>query len=487
MSNDTTVDLLCGLCGRKKHLVCQLYAPTDVSRTLYVFCCPTEQCSSQGDAWSVIRDQSPFPQSGKDVVVDTIDDDVELIMNTMGDPNLDLNPSLSHITASSISPPQPPSSHTVTPKNKLEWDNLLDDDEDDDFAALLASRDAKLATQSSSQSKAQNKKSSVSSSSKCGNNQDGKNANKCKKSAQPTIPSSSGASSAVSTYPSWPSYVIHDIEEDITALQGSGGVDGSSDQDHIEHLVQQYVTSLQQDEHKTNSDSTGKGGDNNKDIDEYGIDVVAKMCKQSLDRSVGSAGISSAKGVRDGYDSSDSEAEEIQRASERLYSMNSQGAGDGTKPAGGTTLSRAERRQKKVYESYFMRRVSLYPHQVVRYAYGGQPLWCTFFSIGASAGPSENSTSSSSCSEASSYSPKAAVPPCGGCGSARVFECQLMPNAIRYINVATGGTAIPNATSSSSTTDGVMGLDFGVVALYSCPISCEGSIHEYAVVLPSLV
>ena len=56
-------------------------------------------------------------------------------------------------------------------------------------------------------------------------------------------------------------------------------------------------------------------------------------------------------------------------------------------------------------EQYFQRRIATEPQQVMRYAYGGQPLWCTHPPPAGAAAPGD----------------------CKGCGSRRLFELQLMP------------------------------------------------------------
>ncbi|KAJ1445186.1 programmed cell death protein 2 [Pelagophyceae sp. CCMP2097] len=78
------------------------------------------------------------------------------------------------------------------------------------------------------------------------------------------------------------------------------------------------------------------------------------------------------------------------------------------------------------------------PHQVVRYAYGAAPLW-----------------------------PAAAAPAAAGkcaCGTRRVFEVQLVPQAIYYL--------------------GASAMDWGTVAVWSCEDSCDVAGEELVVVAP---
>ena len=68
---------------------------------------------------------------------------------------------------------------------------------------------------------------------------------------------------------------------------------------------------------------------------------------------------------------------------------------------------------KSQVEQSFQRRVALHPKQVMRYAYGGQPLWCTH-------PPPQEAVN---------------IPCCESCGSQRVFEAQLMPALLQYFPV----------------------------------------------------
>ena len=114
--------------------------------------------------------------------------------------------------------------------------------------------------------------------------------------------------------------------------------------------------------------------------------------------------------------------------------------------------------------------------QVMRYAYGGSPLWCSL--------PAPSTDSSS-------------VPRCPCCHAPRVFELQIMPALVSYVDTATqevdtassateggrggeegSGRARPTVELSSSA------FDFGVVTVWCCPNSCAGSAHEVAVVQP---
>ena len=148
-------------------------------------------------------------------------------------------------------------------------------------------------------------------------------------------------------------------------------------------------------------------------------------------------------------------------------------------------------------ELNFQAKCSLQPRQVLRYAYGSQPLWCT------SPPPITDDYT---------------VPVCAQCGSSRVYEMQLMGPAVLALSLpgprtnsstynsntkpsSTATTATPptatTTTSTASTTAESLnsnssnssntannnrkvfdesllgeGLQFGVAVVYSCPLSC---------------
>lgn len=130
---------------------------------------------------------------------------------------------------------------------------------------------------------------------------------------------------------------------------------------------------------------------------------------------------------------------------------------------------------KSQVELFFQRRVALHPKQVMRYAYGGQPLWCTH-----PPPPEANN-----------------IPLCESCGSQRVFEAQLMPALLQYYD-ARGGDNMKvgscREVDQASTADELasrfdqlrteIGFEFGVVALWSCPLSCDATHFEVVVVQP---
>ncbi|XP_071423495.1 programmed cell death protein 2-like isoform X2 [Pithys albifrons albifrons] len=87
----------------------------------------------------------------------------------------------------------------------------------------------------------------------------------------------------------------------------------------------------------------------------------------------------------------------------------------------------------------FMKRISVCPEQILRYSWGGQPLFIT--------------------------SPPAAmaqgVPACSSCGSSRVFEFQLMPALVSLLHSDSG-----------------LSVEFGTAVVYTCERSCWPTDHQ---------
>ena len=142
-------------------------------------------------------------------------------------------------------------------------------------------------------------------------------------------------------------------------------------------------------------------------------------------------------------------------------------SGGGQEVSSAATIDRTIGKRRGQVEGTFRRRVGRCPGQVLRYAYGGSPLWCTF--------PYPDFSASSDASLI-----------CQQCGSERVFEMQLMPGLLDYL------PAIVTSPSSSTTGPSVdikqyveNGLDFGVVTVWSCPLSCGQAGMEAVIVQPS--
>jgi len=148
----------------------------------------------------------------------------------------------------------------------------------------------------------------------------------------------------------------------------------------------------------------------------------------------------------------------------------------------------------------FYNRIKRSPGQVVRYAYGGEPMW----SKPPPSNPSKKKKEAPKrqkgnnnkkqpqshpkppSSSSSSSFPK--VPNCK-CGSKREFEFQLMPSILHVLHVDQYATAKTSTTTSNSGLDSSMnsgGMNWGVLAVYSCSISCTKYRDEYVVVQESV-
>jgi hypothetical protein len=123
------------------------------------------------------------------------------------------------------------------------------------------------------------------------------------------------------------------------------------------------------------------------------------------------------------------------------------------------------------------------PSQSVRWQFGGQPLWCSTrpenlpprwpiakkqtdpnskLQIVSQDDDSDDEDDGSKMVEVSNYIPK-----CEHCGSARVFELELLPTMIYQLSV-----------SQYTVDDANEGMDFGCVTIYTCLNQCSGLSDE---------
>lgn len=127
------------------------------------------------------------------------------------------------------------------------------------------------------------------------------------------------------------------------------------------------------------------------------------------------------------------------------------------------------KKQRAKAEATFHSRIERCPGQILRYAYGGSPLWCT------------------------SPAPSTSCPPCEGCGAERVFEMQLMPGLISLLPRAHSSATVCTDSLLEVTEGGEISsadllsndIDFGVVTVWSCPNSCNSSKTEIVIVQAS--
>ena len=112
----------------------------------------------------------------------------------------------------------------------------------------------------------------------------------------------------------------------------------------------------------------------------------------------------------------------------------------------------------------FQRAMQRCPRQVVRYAYGGEPLW-------------------------SVADPPSCCPPACMCGAPRCFELQLMPGVLFMLRVDSFAPHGVDPDGGGDRKDtkvlGLGGMDWGVLTVWSCSESCDASCEEIAIVQPS--
>mmetsp|Transcript_20386 Transcript_20386/g.42755 ORF Transcript_20386/g.42755 Transcript_20386/m.42755 type:complete len:501 (-) Transcript_20386:114-1616(-) len=130
----------------------------------------------------------------------------------------------------------------------------------------------------------------------------------------------------------------------------------------------------------------------------------------------------------------------------------------------------------------FSSRVKRAPRQVARYAYGGVPLWSRPLPSNKHFNHSRGGKLQKTKNTPNSLFPQ--ILPCN-CGAQRLFEFQLLPSMLHVLDVDS------NANLNDKNLD-VMdlvsrgGMNWGAVAVYSCPESCDLSREEFVVVQASL-
>ncbi|XP_062474221.1 programmed cell death protein 2-like [Pezoporus occidentalis] len=118
---------------------------------------------------------------------------------------------------------------------------------------------------------------------------------------------------------------------------------------------------------------------------------------------------------------------------EQLMSESFAGEGGNEKYEKSEVKSRDHRFHK------FMKRISLCPEQILRYSWGGQPLFITC--------PPGNFTR--------------CIPACSNCGSNRIFEFQLMPALVSMLQSDSG-----------------LSVEFGTALVYTCERNCWPTDHH---------
>ena len=318
-------DIRCKSCGLNKHvlLVMQVYAPVEqYHRSLYVFCCNTRSCSMKSAGWIVIRNQRRIDDGAIGTIPCKPNNVAELVTHSI--------PIISKI-------------------NKSFWDD--DGCDDMELNRLLMERDLKLLDGKKNSNEVLEEvidqfKIDVLNSTTCTDA-----LNKCTTSIDARdVFHSNDITSLYITDSLLPYYDIIEMDEEWEKrdeLLARGGDDDSSallncsDQQHMKQLLESYF----------------EGEEN--------IEVV---------NIVSSAFNGSHKGTSNGSLSNVSSIE----GEENVVIDDDYGddSNDDVENAIQSSLSRSTMACRT--EAYFQRRVSYYPHQVLRYAYGGEPLWITY-------------------------------------------------------------------------------------------------------------
>lgn len=459
----TNDELVCKICGGGLFLICQLHAPfEELDRSLYVFACSKEACSLQAKGWVVFRNQSSL------IVTDPV-----------------------------VSPPPPPLA--VEPKPVASGFNFSFEDDDDDLSELVAmidSRDAKNTSNS------------------CNNNAfDGSEAT-----APPiavTEPVSVNCRYSNNYYPAWS---ISDEYEDDGSMPTSIlnkrppiPQPASNPGNRLGHANNNFngrnVSAAnggegteEEDDDDDSSDDDSETGDDDKILamlDSYArLEEENVALVQQLKSSMSQKASKANKGKKCVSDKKVVDSNKI-----AVYpgkSIRPLLLSKGTRTAPGSNgahlpvdsartaavagnLPKEWTQYRNKLENYFQRRISFHPNQCIRYDYGGMPLWCSIAYPGMFESPFVAPTSSSQ-KKTKATLPTVCmindglVPPCEYCGSKRVYEFQLMPSILSLYSKV-------QIQPPPSTEEGV-GLDFGVVAIYVCPDSCNvGSVCRECVVV----
>lgn len=128
----------------------------------------------------------------------------------------------------------------------------------------------------------------------------------------------------------------------------------------------------------------------------------------------------------------------------------------------------------------FSKRIRRAPEQVCRYAYGGEPLWSIPLPPKIE-GSSKNQRPKKNAKGITAPFPS--IPNCA-CGSERVFEFQLLPSLLHVLDVDSARSHSDNENDTTDLTS-MGGMNWGSIAVYSCPNSCDESREEFLIVQES--
>jgi len=128
----------------------------------------------------------------------------------------------------------------------------------------------------------------------------------------------------------------------------------------------------------------------------------------------------------------------------------------------------------------FTDRIKRAPFQVVRYAYDGVAMWSIPLPL------TKKGKKGGRCRDTKFPT----IPTCT-CGAQRKFECQLMPSLLNVLDVDKYSYIDTHNNSSKLTIEQVLsknegGMNWGVLAVYSCSDSCNQSIEEFVIIQDSV-
>lgn len=370
-------EISCRVCSRSENmaLVAKIYAPTDIDRSLYVFCCNTRACSLQSQGWLIVRNQCA---------------------------NDGLTTESSHLSTMESKPTVP------------NWSALLTaaEDEEDDLDFLLNARNASVASTAmkSPPPPPEGNKGNKhpKGKSKSSNKNNGGMKSTLPQPAEPIAETSSSISDdELLTKVVFPPVDLEEVLENYSQWDLGGA--------HEDELLRKYLNDEAEDD----------------------VENLEALRAAGIGSSIAASGT-------DPLD--DEEEDDYDEEGEASIAGNAA-------------------------EQYFTRRVASEPKQVLRYAYEGQPLWI---------------------SDKNPISKGARVPVCESCGSERVYECQLMPALLSHLTGADPSPEVDQVAAADRKVTALSdilgsGIDFGVVAIFSCPKSCTPSqpfAQECAIVQP---
>lgn len=415
-------------------LVTQLFAPFTVDRSVYIYVCTHPGCAATAEGWIVFRNQA-------------LESEIELETEKKSE-------ATPVAKSSTVAAPKAPATSIWSFDSTSPSGN--DGDDIDDLLAMLEKRDESLnATKANPVVAASPSKISVDNSA--------------------TV-NSLEESALYRTGRTLPCYEIEDFDEEWDrALEQAeeDEITSNVDQSHISSLIESYLRDEEDREYATQlqqqlatSSRPVEDGENIEEDEDDEEDALGQS--------------------DDDDDDALEEANPRSKAKGKKAKQKNPNHSNHRKPS-----SSVSSRATQKIERYFQRRVSRHPSQVLRYAYGGSPLWSSALPpLPDQSSSTARKVLSTERRQQTSYN----IPPCPFCGKERIFEFQLMPGMLSLWPAcvqlpmqrlpANGKNQVINAQSSSN-----MEIDFGVVVVYTCPDSCvppDGEVpYEYLLVQPA--